>query len=199
MLATVRTRSTDRGAEKRARVGPTPREADCGGGRPGGLRGTPRPGTRSLQRTDRAPERSPGVRYHRAMTRLLPTFSAVLVTLALFAPACRAPAPDAAAAADDAAISDAAVAADAPFVVEAACGQCQFGLPGESCDLAVRFDGHAWFVMGTSIDEHGDAHAGDGFCNAIRHARVTGRVVGDRFVVSSFQLLDDESPAPPEG
>ncbi|MCP3905862.1 MAG: hypothetical protein GY715_19740 [Planctomycetes bacterium] len=76
-----------------------------------------------------------------------------------------------------------------PTTVDAACGQCQFGLPGDGCDLAVRFDGHAYFVDGTGIDDHGDAHAADGLCNAVRRARVTGRVAGDRFVASSFELL----------
>ncbi len=77
-------------------------------------------------------------------------------------------------------------------VVEASCGQCQFGMDGEGCDLAVRLaDGRAYFVEGTGIDDHGDAHGPDGFCNAIRPARVRGRVEGDRFVVRSFELIDD--------
>ena len=49
-------------------------------------------------------------------------------------------------------------------VVEAACGQCQFKMKGKSCDLAVRIDGKSYFVDGTKIDDHGDAHAKDGFC-----------------------------------
>ena len=77
-------------------------------------------------------------------------------------------------------------------VVEAACGECQFGLTGESCDLAVRIDGKAYFVDGTSIDEHGDANGDDGLCNAVRSARVTGEVKGDRIVVSAFELLPNE-------
>ena len=74
-------------------------------------------------------------------------------------------------------------------VVEVACGQCQFGLPGDSCDLAVRFDGHAYFVEGTGIDDHGDAHADDGFCNAVRSAEVAGHVEGERYVVTWLRLL----------
>ena len=77
-------------------------------------------------------------------------------------------------------------------VVEASCGQCQFGLEGNDCDLAVRIDGVAYFVDGTSIDEHGDAHANDGFCNAILDARVTGKVEADRFVAASFELLPSD-------
>ncbi len=74
-------------------------------------------------------------------------------------------------------------------VVDAACGECQFALEGESCDLAVRIDGQAYFVDGTGIDDHGDAHGDDGFCNSVRQARVTGEVVDGRFVASEFELL----------
>jgi hypothetical protein len=77
------------------------------------------------------------------------------------------------------------------LVVEAACGQCQFGLPGHEYDLAVRIDGESYFVDGTDIDDHGDAHAEDGFCNAVRQARVTGHIEDGRFVATSFELLDD--------
>ena len=74
-------------------------------------------------------------------------------------------------------------------VVEAACGQCRLGLPGKDCNLAVRINGKAYFVDGTTIDEHGDAHAADGFCQAIRKAEVKGTVVNDRFKVTAFKLL----------
>ncbi|RAK62104.1 hypothetical protein DLM85_24385 [Hymenobacter edaphi] len=80
-------------------------------------------------------------------------------------------------------------------VVEASCGQCRLGLPGKDCDLAVRFDGRAYFVDGTSIDAHGDAHAKNGFCNAIRRAEVRGQVVGQRFVATHFRLLPDSTAA----
>ncbi|HMK05700.1 MAG TPA: DUF6370 family protein [Ferruginibacter sp.] len=73
-------------------------------------------------------------------------------------------------------------------VVEAACGQCQFRLPGKSCDLAVRIDGKAYFVDGTRIDDHGDAHAKNGFCNAVRKADVQGTVVDNRFKATYFKL-----------
>ncbi|RSK44208.1 DUF6370 family protein [Hymenobacter perfusus] len=76
-------------------------------------------------------------------------------------------------------------------VVEASCGQCRLGLPGKSCDLAVRFGGHAYFVDGTTIDSHGDAHAKDGFCQAVRRAEVQGQVVNNRFVASYFRLLPE--------
>jgi Family of unknown function (DUF6370) len=83
------------------------------------------------------------------------------------------------------------------LLVEAACGQCRLGLPGKSCDLAVRVGGQAYFVTGTGIDGHGDAHAQDGFCNAIRQARVLGTIVDGRFNVRYFQLLPAPAAAAP--
>jgi len=84
-------------------------------------------------------------------------------------------------------------------VVETACGECQFKLTGKGCDLAVRIDGKAYFVEGTDIDSHGDAHAEDGFCKAVRKAEVQGNLVNDRFKVTYFKLLKEaekkEQPA----
>jgi len=76
-------------------------------------------------------------------------------------------------------------------VVETACGECQFKLSGKGCDLAVRIEGKAYFVDGTDIDSHGDAHAKDGFCNAVRKAEVQGEVANNRFKVTYFKLLKD--------
>ena len=77
-------------------------------------------------------------------------------------------------------------------IVEASCGQCQFGMKAKGCDLAVRIDGKTYFVDGTAIDQHGDAHAEDGFCSAIRKAEVVGVIVGDRFKATSFKLLPQQ-------
>ena len=76
-------------------------------------------------------------------------------------------------------------------VVEVSCGQCKLGLPGKSCDMAVRINGKSYFVDGTSIDSHGDAHASDGFCNAIRKAEVQGEIVKNRFKLTYIKLLPE--------
>jgi hypothetical protein len=78
-------------------------------------------------------------------------------------------------------------------IVEASCGQCQFGMKEKGCDLAVRIDGKSYFVDGTAIDQHGDAHAADGFCSAVRKAEVVGVVVDNRFKATSFKLLPLEA------
>ena len=72
--------------------------------------------------------------------------------------------------------------------VEASCGQCQFGMPGSGCTLAIRFDGQGYYVDGSDIDDHGDAHGADGLCNAIRNATVSGRVTSGRFKAERFAL-----------
>lgn len=77
--------------------------------------------------------------------------------------------------------------------LEAACGICQLGLQGDDCALAVRVNGKAYYVDGTNIDSHGDAHAKDGFCNMIRKAEVQGALVGDKYKVSYFKLLPASS------
>jgi Family of unknown function (DUF6370) len=74
-------------------------------------------------------------------------------------------------------------------VVEVSCGECKFHLKGKSCDLAVRVNGKAYFLDGANIDSFGDAHASDGFCNAIRKAEVQGEVVKNRFKVTYIKLL----------
>ena len=78
-------------------------------------------------------------------------------------------------------------------IVEAACGECRFKLEGKGCDLAVRVNGKAFFVDGTDIDSHGDAHAKDGFCNAVRKAEVQGELVNNRFRVTYFKLLREDA------
>lgn len=83
---------------------------------------------------------------------------------------------------------------DSTQIVEAACGQCQLDLKGDGCSLAVRINGKAYFVDGTEMSKHGNAHASDGMCNTIRKAEVIGEVKNDRFKASSFKLL----PSAPE-
>lgn len=78
-------------------------------------------------------------------------------------------------------------------IADVACGQCKFHLPGKSCDLAVRINGKAYFVDSANIDAYGDAHAKDGFCNAVRKAAVQGEIVNNRFVVTYLRLVPPKS------
>jgi hypothetical protein len=77
-------------------------------------------------------------------------------------------------------------------LVETACGQCQFKMEGSGCDLAVRIKDKTYYVSGTSINDHGDAHAKDGFCNAVRKAEVQGEVKDNKFHATYFKLVKKE-------
>ena len=81
------------------------------------------------------------------------------------------------------------------LVVQTACGECQFKLDGKGCHLAVRLNDKAYFVDGTDIDSHGDAHAKDGFCNAVRKAEIQGEIINNRYQVTYFKLLKDAKDA----
>ena len=79
--------------------------------------------------------------------------------------------------------------------VDASCGQCQFGMSGQGCDLAIRMDNQVYYVDGSSIDSHGDAHADDGLCNCVRKAVVSGKVVNGRFIASDVRVMDLSAPS----
>ncbi len=74
--------------------------------------------------------------------------------------------------------------------VEASCGKCNFGMKSDECSLAVRINGKAYEVEGASIDEFGDAHAKNGFCNAVRKANVQGEIKNNKFVATYFKLAN---------
>lgn len=84
--------------------------------------------------------------------------------------------------------------ASKPTVVEAGCGQCQFGLKEKKgCDLAVRSNGQSYFVDGFTMRQFGNPDADGGMCNTIKKAKVTGQVVNGRFAASRFELLPESA------
>ena len=57
-------------------------------------------------------------------------------------------------------------------LVLASCGMCNFGTKERTCSLSIQINEKAYSVKGTDIDDHGDSHAKDGFCNAVRVAKI---------------------------
>tara|TARA_B100000427_G_scaffold133389_1_gene110993 strand:+ start:214 stop:600 length:387 start_codon:yes stop_codon:yes gene_type:complete len=77
-------------------------------------------------------------------------------------------------------------------LVLASCGMCNFGMKNKKrCSLAIQINDRAYDVKGTGIDDHGDSHAKDGFCNAIRVAKVSGEIKKDVFTADIFVLQKD--------
>lgn len=78
------------------------------------------------------------------------------------------------------------------MTVETSCGECNYGMEGYGCDVAVRLPEGTFYVDGVGIEEYGHPHAAGGFCVAVRQAEVQGEVVDGRFKASYFKLLDAE-------
>jgi hypothetical protein len=74
-------------------------------------------------------------------------------------------------------------------LVLASCGMCNFGMKDQrSCSLAIKVGEEVYSVQGSKIDDHGDSHAKDGFCNAVRVADINGKVVKGVFKSENFAL-----------
>ena len=74
-------------------------------------------------------------------------------------------------------------------LVLASCGMCNFGMKNKrGCSLAIQINDIAYDVKGTDIDDHGDSHAKNGFCNAIRVAQVKGKIKKNIFISDSFVI-----------
>ena len=72
-------------------------------------------------------------------------------------------------------------------LVLASCGMCNFGMKDKKrCSLAIQINNIAYDVKGTGIDDHGDSHAEEGFCNAIRVANVKGEIKKNTLTAESF-------------
>ena len=74
-------------------------------------------------------------------------------------------------------------------LVQTSCGMCNFSMKSQKeCNLAIQIGEKSYLVQGTKMSEHGDAHAKDGMCNAIRVANVVGSVKNGVFFSDSFDL-----------
>ena len=73
------------------------------------------------------------------------------------------------------------------------CGICNFGFRGvRGCSLTIKIGDKVYPVEGTNIHKHGDMHAKEGMCNAVRIAYVSGTMKKNKFYSDSFTLI--ESP-----
>jgi len=72
------------------------------------------------------------------------------------------------------------------------CGTCNLGVEGGGCSLSVKIGDKAYPVEGTGLHDHGDAHAKDGFCSAVRVAWAKGEIKKDVFHSESFVLVGEK-------
>jgi hypothetical protein len=74
------------------------------------------------------------------------------------------------------------------FEAEASCGSCKLNMKGKGCFLAIRFNGNNYYAQGAGIDDYGDAHHQEGFCNAIRKVFVSGNIKGDSININYLKV-----------
>ena len=68
------------------------------------------------------------------------------------------------------------------------CGMCNFMTEDNDCSLAIKVGANTYKVNGVGIDEHGDSHAKDGYCNVIKKAYVEGKIKNNKFMPSKMDL-----------
>ena len=68
------------------------------------------------------------------------------------------------------------------------CGMCNFMNGDNDCALAIKVGSKVFSVKGVGIDDHGDSHARDGYCNVIKKVYVAGRIRGKRFTADKMEF-----------
>jgi len=73
------------------------------------------------------------------------------------------------------------------------CAMCIYEMDGvDDCVLAVKIAGKPYLVEGSDIDDHGDAHAADGLCNAEHQAVAVGRIEDGKYVAQRIEIRQAE-------
>jgi len=68
------------------------------------------------------------------------------------------------------------------------CGMCNFMNGDRNCALAIKVGSKVLSVKDVGIDEHGDSHSKDGYCNVIKKVYVEGRVKGKSFKADKMEF-----------
>ncbi len=58
----------------------------------------------------------------------------------------------------------------------------------KDCALAIKVGTKVFSVNDVGIDDHGDSHAKDGYCNVIKKVYVEGRVRGKSFTANKIEF-----------
>ncbi len=67
---------------------------------------------------------------------------------------------------------------------EAGCASCIYEMEGVAgCQLAVKIDGKPYLVTGADVNAHRA-----GLCASAKKAKIAGKIEGDKFVATSFEL-----------
>ena len=65
---------------------------------------------------------------------------------------------------------------------------CNFMNGDNDCALAIKVGRDVLSLKDVGIDDHGDSHAKDGYCNVIKKVYVEGRVRGKTFKANKMEF-----------
>ena len=68
------------------------------------------------------------------------------------------------------------------------CGMCNFMNGDTDCALAIKIGPRVLRVRGVGIDDHGDSHDSDGYCNVIKKTYVEGIVRNNTFLPTKMDV-----------
>ena len=68
------------------------------------------------------------------------------------------------------------------------CGMCNFMNGDNDCALTIKVGPNVLSLKDVGIDDHGDSHAKDGYCNVIKKVYVEGRVRGKTFKANKMEF-----------
>ena len=68
------------------------------------------------------------------------------------------------------------------------CGMCNFMNGDNDCALAIKIGSKVLKVRGVGIDDHGDSHDSDGYCNVIKKTYVEGIVRNNTFIPTKMDV-----------
>ena len=68
------------------------------------------------------------------------------------------------------------------------CGMCNFMNGDNDCAIAIKVGRDVLSLRDVGIDDHGDSHAKDGYCNVIKKVYVEGRVRGKTFIANKMEF-----------
>ena len=68
------------------------------------------------------------------------------------------------------------------------CGMCNFMNGDNDCALAIKIGSKVLKVRGVGIDDHGDSHDSDGYCNVIKKTYVEGIVRNNTFLPTKMDV-----------
>jgi len=68
------------------------------------------------------------------------------------------------------------------------CGMCNFLTSENDCSMAIKIGSDIYKVSEKNIDDHGDSHASDGYCNVIKKVYVEGNVKSNKFFPTKMEI-----------